>query len=33
VRQQQQVYAAIQHLMAGDAAPVHAIDRLVTRPL
>jgi len=31
VRQQQQVYAAIQHLMAGDAAPVHAIDRLVTR--
>jgi stress-induced morphogen len=32
VRQQQKVYAAIQHLMAGDAAPVHAIDRLVTRP-
>ena len=31
VRQQQQVYAAIAHLMAGDAAPVHAIDRLVTR--
>jgi len=31
VRQQQLVYAAIQHLMAGDAAPVHAIDRLVTR--
>ena len=30
VRQQQKVYAAIQHLMAGDAAPVHAIDRLVT---
>lgn len=30
VRQQQQVYAAIAHLMAGDAAPVHAIDRLVT---
>jgi acid stress-induced BolA-like protein IbaG/YrbA len=31
VRQQQQVYAAIAHLMAGDAAPVHAIDRLITR--
>jgi acid stress-induced BolA-like protein IbaG/YrbA len=31
VRQQQKVYAAIQHLMAGDAAPVHAIDRLITR--
>jgi acid stress-induced BolA-like protein IbaG/YrbA len=31
VRQQQKVYAAIAHLMAGDAAPVHAIDRLVTR--
>jgi acid stress-induced BolA-like protein IbaG/YrbA len=31
VRQQQQVYAAIAHLMSGDAAPVHAIDRLSTR--
>jgi acid stress-induced BolA-like protein IbaG/YrbA len=31
VRQQQQVYAAIAHLMAGDEAPVHAIDRLVTK--
>lgn len=31
VRQQQRVYAAIAHLMAGDAAPVHAIDQLVTR--
>jgi len=31
VRQQQKVYAAIAHLMAGDAAPVHAIDQLVTR--
>lgn len=31
VRQQQQVYAAIAPLMAGDAAPVHAIDRLITR--
>jgi acid stress-induced BolA-like protein IbaG/YrbA len=30
VRQQQQVYAAIAHLMVGDEAPVHAIDRLVT---
>jgi len=31
VRQQQKVYAAIAHLMAGDAAPVHAIDRLITQ--
>ena len=31
VRQQQRVYAAIAHLMAGDAAPVHAIDQLVTK--
>jgi acid stress-induced BolA-like protein IbaG/YrbA len=31
VRQQQKVYAAIGHLMAGDAAPVHAIDTLVTK--
>ena len=30
VRQQQLVYAAIKHLMQGDAAPVHAIDRLQT---
>ncbi len=30
VQQQQRVYAAIKHLMAGDAAPVHAIDRLRT---
>ena len=30
VRQQQRVYAAIAHLMKGDAAPVHAIDRLET---
>ncbi len=28
--QQQMVYAAIAHLMKGDAAPVHAIDRLTT---
>lgn len=28
VRQQQLVYAAIAHLMKGEAAPVHAIDRL-----
>ena len=28
VVQQQRVYAAIAHLMKGDAAPVHAIDRL-----
>jgi acid stress-induced BolA-like protein IbaG/YrbA len=31
VRQQQLVYAAIRELMEGDAAPVHAIDRMVTR--
>lgn len=30
VAQQQLVYAAIAHLMQGDAAPVHAIDRLQT---
>jgi acid stress-induced BolA-like protein IbaG/YrbA len=28
VKQQQAVYAAIAPLMAGDAAPVHAIDRM-----
>jgi len=28
VRQQQLVYAAITHLMAGANAPVHAVDRL-----
>ena len=31
VQQQQLVYGAIAHLMKGDAAPVHAIDRLVTQ--
>ena len=31
VKQQQLVYAAIKDLMAGDGAPVHAIDRLKTR--
>jgi acid stress-induced BolA-like protein IbaG/YrbA len=30
VQQQQAVYAAIAHLMKGDTAPVHAIDRLET---
>jgi acid stress-induced BolA-like protein IbaG/YrbA len=30
VVQQQRVYASIAHLMKGDTAPVHAIDRLVT---
>jgi len=30
VVQQQRVYAAIAHLMKGDIAPVHAIDRLIT---
>jgi acid stress-induced BolA-like protein IbaG/YrbA len=31
VKQQQRVYAAIRELMAGDSAPVHAIDRMITR--
>ena len=31
VQQQQLVYAAIAHLMKGDAAPVHAIDQMRTR--
>jgi acid stress-induced BolA-like protein IbaG/YrbA len=31
VRQQQLVYGAIAPLMAGDAPPVHAIDRLRTK--
>jgi len=30
VAQQQSVYGAIAHLMKGDAAPVHAIDKLET---
>ena len=30
VQQQQLVYAAIAPMMRGDAAPVHAIDRLLT---
>lgn len=28
---QRMVYSAITHLMAGDAAPVHAVDSLKTR--
>ncbi len=31
VKQQQRVYATIQPLMAGDSAPVHAVDRMTTR--
>jgi len=31
VKQQQLVYRAIAPLMAGDGAPVHAVDRLTTR--
>jgi stress-induced morphogen len=31
VQQQQLVYGAIKELMAGDHAPVHAIDRLRTK--
>jgi stress-induced morphogen len=30
VAKQRLVYSAISHLMAGDAAPVHAIDKLLT---
>lgn len=30
VAQQQAVYSAIAHLMKGDSAPVHAIDKLET---
>ncbi len=30
VKQQQLVYAAITPMMTGDAAPIHAIDRLET---
>lgn len=29
---QRMVYGAITHLMAGDDAPVHAIDRMVCEP-
>jgi acid stress-induced BolA-like protein IbaG/YrbA len=31
LKQQQQVYRAITPLMSGDAAPVHAVDRLECR--
>lgn len=31
VQRQRLVYGAIKHLMAGDAAPVHAVDSLTTR--
>ena len=31
LQQQQLVYGAIRELMAGDSAPVHAIDRLRTK--
>lgn len=31
LRQHQLVYAAISDLMSGDAAPVHAVDRLECR--
>ena len=31
VQQQQVVYGAIKQLMAGEQAPVHAIDRLKTK--
>lgn len=31
LQSQRLVYAAIKDLMAGDSAPVHAIDKLITR--
>ena len=31
LEQQRLVYSAISHLMAGDTAPVHAVDRMVCR--
>jgi stress-induced morphogen len=31
VAQQRMVYSAISHLMAGDTAPVHAIDKMDIR--
>ncbi len=31
LEQQRLVYSAIAHLMAGDDAPVHAVDRMVCR--
>ena len=31
LQSQRLVYSAIKHLMAGDAAPVHAVDSLRTR--
>ena len=31
LEQQRLVYSAIAHLMAGDTAPVHAVDRMVCR--
>jgi len=31
LEQQRLVYSAISHLMAGDAAPVHAVDRMVCK--
>ena len=31
LEQQRLVYTAITHLMAGDNAPVHAVDRMVCR--
>ncbi len=31
LEQQRMVYTAITHLMAGDHAPVHAVDRMVCR--
>lgn len=31
VQSQRLVYSAIKHLMAGDNAPVHAVDSLQTR--
>ena len=31
LEQQRLVYSAIAHLMAGDTAPVHAVDRMICK--
>ena len=31
LEQQRLVYSAISHLMAGDTAPVHAVDRMICK--
>ena len=31
LKRQQLVYSCIAHLMKGDGAPIHAVDRMITR--